>query len=392
MNATSSPVFLLKGATEMKYPTENAMINTVPAARELRQVANFNPLKFLRKTSADESGEKKLKLDLRYKRLWFRLACPNGRMLLKPLSITDQMAVFEALVYAEKNDTEPLAKFTASSKAADVPDGNFIDDAKDKALNEALENAGFGIQLCDLVQTAGGTRYGSEIPLSTVIAAQQGAQPTPQASPMEQNPPVRKETASAKTQPAPTTPTVQKPVVTEVTEPPNQAEEAVPVTTARRMPVEPTAAAPVPPTEDKSVGEPVRQEPHADETQKTAVTAFSEETPADTPEASMSALEAAEAPKQAVYDQSATAQTVEAAPKASYTADMPVEQICERMTLEEARTFVVEGGICKGWTLAQVAEQRAPSLRFYMCSNTASNVMKAAARLVFNDMELRKAG
>ena len=106
----------------------------------------------------------------------------------------------------------------------------------------------------------------------------------------------------------------------------------------------------------------------------------------------MSALEAAEAPKQTVYDQSATAQTVEAAPKASYTADMPVEQICERMTLEEARTFVVEGGICKGWTLAQVAEQRAPSLRFYMCSNTASNVMKAAARLVFNDMELRKAG
>lgn len=392
MNATSSPIFLLKGATEMKYPTENAMINTVPAARELRQVANFNPLKFLRKTSADESGEKKLKLDLRYKRLWFRLACPNGRMLLKPLSITDQMAVFEALVYAEKNDTEPLAQFTASSKAADVPDGNFIDDAKDKALNEALENAGFGIQLCDLVQTAGGTRYGSEIPLSTVIAAQQGAQPTPQASPMEQNPPVRKETASAKTQPAPTTPTVQKPVVTEVTEPPNQAEEAVPVTTARRMPVEPPAAAPVPPTEDKSVGEPVRQEPHADEAQKTAVTAFSEETPADTPEASMSALEAAEAPKQAVYDQSATAQTVEAAPKASYTADMPVEQICERMTLEEARTFVVEGGICKGWTLAQVAEQRAPSLRFYMCSNTASNVMKAAARLVFNDMELRKAG
>lgn len=369
----------------MKYPTENAMINTVPAARELRQVANFNPLKFLRKTSADESGEKKLKLDLRYKRLWFRLACPNGRMLLKPLSITDQMAVFEALVYAEKNDTEPLAQFTASSKAADVPDGNFIDDAKDKALNEALENAGFGIQLCDLVQTAGGTRYGSEILLSTVVAAQQGAQPTPQASPMEQNPPVRKETASAKTQPAPTTPTVQKPVVTEVTEPPNQAEEAVPVTTARRMPVEPTAAAPVPPTEDKSVGEPVRQEPHADETQKTAVTAFSEETPADTPEASMSALEAAEAPKQAVYDQCATAQTVEAAPKASYTADMPVELICERMTLEEARTFVVEGGICKGWTLAQVAEQRAPSLRFYMCSNTASNVMKAAARLVFND-------
>lgn len=376
----------------MKYPTENAMINTVPAARELRQVTNFNPLKFLRKTNADESGEKKLKLDLRYKRLWFRLACPNGRMLLKPLSITDQMAVFEALVYAEKNDTEPLAQFTASSKAADVPDGNFIDDAKDKALNEALENAGFGIQLCDLVQTAGGTRYGSEIPLSTVIAAQQGAQPTPQVSPMEQHQPVQKGETPVKAQPAPAAPAIQKPVVTEVAEPTKQAEEPVPVTTANRMPVEPAAAAPVSPTQDKNVDVSAKQETSVAEAQKTDLTAFSGETPADTPEASVSALEASEAPKQAVYDQSATAQTVEAAPKASYTADMPVEQICERMTLEEARTFVVEGGICKGWTLAQVAEQRAPSLRFYMCSNTASNVMKAAARLVFNDMELRKAG
>ena len=76
----------------------NAIINTVPAAQELRKVKGFEPLKYLHK-AVGADGSEVLKLDLRYKKLWFRLACPNGRMLVKPLRVTDQFAIFEAMVY-----------------------------------------------------------------------------------------------------------------------------------------------------------------------------------------------------------------------------------------------------------------------------------------------------
>ena len=168
--AFSSLILFMKGANEMNYPT-NAVINSVPAASELRKVAGFNPLKFLRRTTSERTGEKVLKLDLSYKRLWFRLACPNGRMVVKPLRVNDQMAVFEAMVYASKDDPEPLARFTSTVSAQEVPDGKFVQAAQDAALNEALENAGFGIQLCDLVEGSGTARYGSEVPLSAVMEA-----------------------------------------------------------------------------------------------------------------------------------------------------------------------------------------------------------------------------
>lgn len=64
---------------------KNSMLATVPAARELRKVPGFDPLKYLRTVTRD--GEKVLKLDLCYKKLWFRLACPNGRMCFNPLRI-----------------------------------------------------------------------------------------------------------------------------------------------------------------------------------------------------------------------------------------------------------------------------------------------------------------
>ena len=146
---------------------KNAMLSTVPAARELRKVPGFDPLKHLRTVTRD--GEKVLKLDLCYKKLWFRLACPNGRMYLNPLRITDQMAIFEARLYANREDNASLlASFTSTQMARNVPGGLYIRAAQDEALNEALDNAGFGIQLCDVAQVSDGSGFGSEVPLSQV--------------------------------------------------------------------------------------------------------------------------------------------------------------------------------------------------------------------------------
>ena len=66
---------------------ENTIIQSIPAANGLRSVKGFSPLRYLRKTVSEKTGQEVWRLDLRYQKLWFRLACPNGRMLLKQLDL-----------------------------------------------------------------------------------------------------------------------------------------------------------------------------------------------------------------------------------------------------------------------------------------------------------------
>lgn len=130
------------------------LTDMVPAARALRNVPGFDPMKFVRRTAA-KTGETALELDLPYKRLWFRLACPDGRMLLNPLRITDQMAIFEARLYTGRDDASLISSFTSTQMAADRPGVQYIRTAQDEALNTALDNAGFGIQLCEVPDCGG---------------------------------------------------------------------------------------------------------------------------------------------------------------------------------------------------------------------------------------------
>ena len=138
------------------------------AVQQLRKVPGFDPMKLLRKTISVKTGHPVWKLDLRYKRLWFRLACPNGRMLLKPLRISDQLAIIEAQVYFSKDDPVPAASFTSEQRRENVPGGEFLRAAQEDALNMALENAGFGIQFCDVSRDYGGL-FGSEVPVQTEV-------------------------------------------------------------------------------------------------------------------------------------------------------------------------------------------------------------------------------
>ena len=140
------------------------------AVQQLRKVPGFDPMKLLRKTISVKTGHPVWKLDLRYKRLWFRLACPNGRMLLKPLRISDQLAIIEAQVYFSKDDPVPAASFTSEQRRENVPGGEFLRAAQEDALNMALENAGFGIQFCDVSRDYGGELFGSEVPIQTEAA------------------------------------------------------------------------------------------------------------------------------------------------------------------------------------------------------------------------------
>ena len=148
---------------------KSTMMNNA-AVQQLRKVPGFDPMKLLRKTISVKTGHPVWKLDLRYKRLWFRLACPNGRMLLKPLRISDQLAIIEAQVYFSKDDPVPAASFTSEQRRENVPGGEFLRAAQEDALNMALENAGFGIQFCDVSRDYGGELFGSEVPIQTEAA------------------------------------------------------------------------------------------------------------------------------------------------------------------------------------------------------------------------------
>lgn len=281
------------------------------AVQQLRKVPGFDPMKLLRKTISVKTGHPVWKLDLRYKRLWFRLACPNGRMLLKPLRISDQMAIIEAQVYFSKDDPVPAASFTSEQRRENVPGGEFLRAAQEDALNMALENAGFGIQFCDVSRDYGGELFGSEVPIQTEAAEADEA-------------------------------AVEAPTMAE-TGPTIEANSA-----PAEQPVEEKTAPVVEETPDLHVVPPQQEE---------------------------AAEELTEQPQ-----------------TASYTADMDVSEITQRMTVDEAKAVVVQIGTCRGWTLEQVAQRRPASLKWYLYGcDQADNILKAAASVLLDNLQ-QKAG
>lgn len=288
------------------------------AVQQLRKVPGFDPMKLLRKTISVKTGHPVWKLDLRYKRLWFRLACPNGRMLLKPLRISDQLAIIEAQVYFSKDDPVPAASFTSEQRRENVPGGEFLPAAQEDALNMALENAGFGIQFCDVSRDYGGELFGSEVPIQTE-AAEEASEET--EKPIA---PIVEETI------AETAPTMDMDFAS--------AEQHVVETTAPVM--EETPDLHVVPPQQEEAAEELAEQPQA----------------------------------------------------ASYTADMDVSEITQRMTVDEAKAVVVQIGTCRGWTLEQVAQRRPASLKWYLYGcDQADNILKAAASVLLDNLQ-QKAG
>ena len=99
--------------------------------------------------------------------------------------------------------------------------------------------------------------------------------------------------------------------------------------------------------------------------------------------------ETAQTLKPVVVDMPAAASTAAAS---KYSDDMTVDEILSLMTEEEAAELVVTTGVNKGWTMAQVSEQRPSSLKYYayLCED-CGNIMKAAAMLLMGGSQQLKA-
>ena len=348
------------------------MYETVPAAAELNKVPGFDPLKFLRRTKDT------LKLDLPYQKLWFRMAHPNGRMRLTALRITEQMAIFEAKVFLDRSDAEPFSMSTAQQTTQDSRD--FVKAAQNEALSQALTDAGFGIQLISAGAQA------DLMEKSTGSAAKKAAEP-PAGPAAHTTPPQEPHSAPQKDD----TPAEGKSPVKPIETPQRafKAEKAATVTTAppeertasetveQHLPVEPERT-----FDTLPVGPSPKAEQSADEL---PVRGNVMELPVQHTEESEPATETVQP------EDGAAGAADTAVDTPSYTKDTPMEDILQVMTLEQAQQVIVDDGICKGMTIAQVAEKRPVNLRYYLIpGKSKNNMVRAAAQLVLNS--LQKAG
>lgn len=343
------------------------LTQAIPAVQQLRRVQGFDPLRFLKRNA--NGG---IELEPRYQRLWFRLACPDGKMLLNRLRITDQIAVYEAQVFLSREDNQPIANFTAAVEKAQAPAGRYVQAAQDAALKTALDNAGFGIQLCEINPSAAvdaqadgkqEVATGAVNRQETAPAANRATAPQREDTIGESHP-VQAVPTPQKVQPqeAAKTPSVKPQVV-----PPTQQTESVSDAMSLLQALSGGAAA---------------SEPDPVMPQK------AQEVPSETAEAAVTErAETAQTVKSVAVDMPASTAAV---PK--YSDDMTVDEILSLMTEEEAAELVVTTGVNKGWTMAQVSEQRPSSLKYYayLCED-CGNIVKAAAMLLMGGSQQLKA-
>ena len=312
----------------MKGNQEPMLYTTNAAVASLNHVPGFDPLKFLRRTTSRKTREDVMRLDLRYKKLWFRLACPTGRLNLNALRITEKMAIFEAKVYRDREDAEPLSSYVANCTLDTTPGGLYVEAAQEEALDTALSNAGFGIQFADVGSES--EEYGSEMPVG------------------------------AKAE-------IPKPVQTKAEVAESVQKQAETVKSAKADPLDAIMA------DDMPVPEQVT----AEVVEKPKTVVLESVQPVQTP---------AEPPQNVIVLE-------QEPPAAAYTQSTPVEEICRQMTYEQAQNVIVDCGTCKGWTLAQVADRRAASLRWYVKGYQGeNNILRAAAAIIWDSLQEKQAG
>lgn len=328
----------------MKGNQESMLYTTNATVASLNHVPGFDPLKFLRRTTSRKTGEDVMRLDLRYKKLWFRLACPTGRLKLNALRITEKMAIFEAKVYRDREDAEPLSSYVANCTLDVTPGGLYVEAAQEEALDTALSNAGFGIQFADVGVES--EEYGSEVPVGAKAEIAKPVQvKAGTAQPVQAKVKVAE---SVKKQPE---------VVKTVQEEPIKATDPLDAIMPDDMPVPEQVTAEV--------------------VEKPKTVVLESVQPAQTP---------AEPPQNVIVLE-------QEPPAAAYTQSSPVEEIRRQMTYEQAQNVIVDCGTCKGWTLAQVADRRAASLRWYVKGYQGeNNILRAAAAIIWDSLQEKQAG
>ena len=492
-----------------------AVVNNMSIINGLNKVDGFDPSAFLRRLTG-ENGEEQFYLDVKYRKLWFRLMHPEGKITKRIIKLENEFAIIESRVYLNRNDAEDAYISCAFAqrwrKEDDAYGLKYVETAETAAVGRALADAGFGIQFADVGIGGDGRRYGSRVPLDGGQQSQKAAAPsaagtvsterqqtaapvgsTAKTFPMvagktgisRQGKPAqasglpvqgRQEAAAVKAEekrpeghsPAQNTDTKVLPAAISGKETPAVSLPAGSPGGAESLPANPEnsfESLPIPPAAETNVEQTVMAQEEAGNdrlpaellagTQEKMQAAGTGELPAKAPEPESLPVQAdtgapaaekagnslpvseranaqedtrtavqgmmallggqsvsektaapsggntgsvenmeVERPESGSQALPATGEPAQEKTNARYTPDMPVEEIVSLMTLEEAGKVVVDTGVCKGQTIAEVAERRPPSLKFYLYGGYRgdNNILRAAAQIMLDSLAVKKAG
>lgn len=381
--------------------TKELLIQSNQRVAELNRVPGFDPVKLLQRAIQDGDGvSSHVQLILKYKKLWFRLACPHGRIRVTALRLTEQMAIVQAEIYRDKDDPKPISNFVSRRTIHNTPGGLYIQAAEYEAVDNALTDAGFGIQLCDIC-----TAWGEEAYVPAQGTGEDGG--TQQSNPVPSN----GVDLEWKTEQA-----VEAPSMSGSAEEIQPKAPTSPADTGMIAQLEPQGKELVSLPEEMDIASSdvtAVLEPQEDNNPESAQEKYEqdEQQPDDTPMNSGTVapvLEvSARTPEQDVSDirldetaQDPTEQIIqpnlaEGDPESPASVSDDVSELEEdnsgEMTLEEARNMIADVGSCRGKTLAQIADRRPTTLRWYFTTcPDSSEQLKKAARLVFESLNLQR--
>ena len=397
------------------------MYDEVEGIRSLNKVEGFDPRKYMRLIQ-NEGQAGKYYLDVAYRKLWFRLRYPEGKIVKKILKLTEQVAIVEARVYLDRNDHEDNFISNALAQkymSADGQFGNkFVELAETAAVGRALSDAGFGLQFADregdmdpevteapfdpqMIAGAGGA-----LPEGTYMdsALQEGAagdgevlqeEAFPGQYGIEEYIPMPEEVGQAMGMPPAMHQAGAAPAdagqVMQGTAPAaaGQAAQGTAPTAAGQAAqgIAPAAArqatqgtAPAAAQTQQHAQQPVQGMPPAMQNRQAAPN------PAQGGRAAVNAgRQAAQKAGNAAAGNTAAAKGVNAQAAGSIRKDMPVEQIYSMLNRDSAAAVVIPMGFNKGKTLGQVAVEKPANLQWYVDSyGGPDNLLRAAAKFLID--------
>lgn len=354
------------------------MYDQVEEIRNLNKVEGFDPRKYMR-VIQQEGQAGKYYLDVAFRKLWFRLKYPEGKIVKKILKLTDQVAIVEARVYLNRNDAEENFISNALAQKYRTEDGQFgnkfVELAETAAVGRALSDAGFGLQFADKEedidpevteapfdpQMLSGNGIDGEV-LGEMLSGEDMAAGTalpdeniPGQYGIEEYIPMPEEVGQAMGM----TPAMQ------------QAGAAPTATGQTAQGMAPTAA--------RQTAQP-QQSAQAQQPMQGMTPAMQNRQEAPKP---------AQGNQQSKPAQASAANNVLAGTASQGASnirkDMPVEQIYSMLNRDSAAAVVIPMGFNKGKTLGQVAVEKPANLQWYVDSyGGPDNLLRAAAKFLID--------
>ena len=360
------------------------------AVAALNRVEGFNPMELAR-TLTKEGQEDQLYLDVKYRKLWFRLVHPLGKIVSSIRSFTENMAIVEARIYLDKCDAEENYVANAFSQRFRTNDPNFGDKflemAETAAVGRALSDAGFGLQFVDVGEENDPMQVDAGIQMPSMTAQSQvqgndipqGGMPwNPQMQPSMQGNNISPANQYGQNiQPGMTGNPQMQPAMTE-----NQGMQATAQNQGNQSQTMPQGTA-NPQSSVPTQSNPMMNQFYRQAQEKGTTIG---QNPSETPQMQNSFGNQNQQAGQMPQMQGNSQSSNQYSPAASLDESLPVEELVQRMTYEQATQVVITGnGKFGGKTMGQVAVESPKNLEWFAQSYSGKNhLIPAAARVLLN--------